>query len=190
MELVATLMPSTPESRDPLWTATDALVDAAPSLAELRWHRLHLLAAERWRGQGREIPGELAQDARLAGVRRTAAAVLLEPPRDAYDGRWALIKGYEVAVRFPNPLTRPFADVDLLAEDAMGAHRALRDAGFVEIGDPERYLDIHHLRPLSLPGLMVPVEVHHTPKWPRGLEPPSTETLLGADVPSATGIRG
>jgi len=190
MELVATLMTPTAESRGPLWAATDALVDAAPTLAELRWHRLHLLAAERWREQGKEIPRELEQDERLAGVRLTAAAMLLERIRDAYDGRWALIKGYEVAARFPNPLTRPFADVDLLAEDALGAHRALRAAGFVEIGDPERYVKIHHLRPLSLPGLMVPVEIHHAPKWPRGLAPPPTEALLAAAVPSATGIPG
>lgn len=189
MELVATLMPPI-QAEDPLWAATDALVDAAPSLAELRWHRLHLLAAERWREQGGEIPAELEQDERLAGLRLTAAAMLLERIRDAYDGRWALIKGYEVAARFPNPLTRPFADVDLLAEDAVQAHQALRAAGFVEIGDPERYLEIHHLRPLTLPGLMVPIEIHHAPKWPHGLKPPSTQALLAEAVPSATGIPG
>ena len=29
-----------------LWRAADALVDAAPTLHGLRWHRLHLLAAD------------------------------------------------------------------------------------------------------------------------------------------------
>jgi hypothetical protein len=123
-------------------------------------------------------------------LRLTAAPMMLQRIRDAYDGRFALIKGYEVAVRYPDPLTRPFVDIDLLVEDAAEAHASLRAAGFVEIGDPERYVDIHHLRPLSLPGLTVPVELHHRPKWPTGLQPPATADLLDRAVPSATGIDG
>lgn len=189
MELAASLSAETPRD-DALWRATDALVDAAPSLRELRWHRLHLLAADRWRAEGREVAAELEHEERLAGLRLTAAPMVLQRIRDAYDGRFALIKGYEVAVRFPDPLTRPFVDIDLLAEDAVAAHAALRAAGFVEIGDPERYLEIHHLRPLSLPGLTVPVEIHHKPKWPKGLVPPPTKDLLDRAVPSETGIDG
>jgi hypothetical protein len=173
-----------------LWRAADALVDAAPTLHGLRWHRLHQLAADRWRAEGREVPAGFQQEERLAGLRLTAAPMVLRRIRDAYDGRFALIKGYEVAVRFPNQLTRPFVDIDLLAEDALEAHAALRAAGFVEIGDPERYLEIHHLRPLSLPGLTVPVEIHHEPKWPKGLQPPPTKALLDRAVPSATEIGG
>jgi hypothetical protein len=81
-------------------------------------------------------------------------------------------------------------DVDLLADDAIAAHKALRDAGFVEIGDPSLYLEIHHLRPLSLPDLMLPVEIHHQPKWPDGLTPPSTRDLLDAAVETKTGVAG
>jgi hypothetical protein len=175
---------------DPVWDAVDGLVAAAPSYEELLWHRLHLLAGERWRAERREIQPELVQAERLTRLRTTAAPMLLERIRAAYDGRFALIKGYEVALRFPNPLTRPFVDIDLLVDDAPKAHAALRESGFVEIGDPDRYLEIHHLRPLSLPGLLLPVEIHHQPKWPAGLQAPPTEALLDAAVPSAGDIDG
>ena len=177
-----------PYPEDPIWSAVGGLIDAAPGLAELRWHRLHLLAAERWREQGLEVPEELLREERHAALRTTGALMILERIRAAYDGRMALIKGYEVAVRFPNPLARAFADIDLLVEDAAGAHRALREAGFIEVGDPERYVDIHHLQPLALPNLMVPVEIHRQAKWPAGMNAPSTAELLDAAVPSATGV--
>lgn len=187
---VSTTLASVAPRHDALWAATDRLIDAAPTLSELSWHRLHLLAAERWRSDGRRVPAEIEHAERLAGLRLTAAPLVLERIRDAYQGRFALIKGYEVAVRYPEPLTRPFVDIDLLAEDAAEAHDALRAAGFVEIGDPERYVEIHHLRPLAMPGLTVPVEIHHKPKWPHGMQPPPTPDLLDRGVQSATGIDG
>jgi hypothetical protein len=190
MEPVAMLPATAARRDDALWPAVDRLIDAAPTLTELLWHRLHLLAAERWRAEGRPVPAEIEHAERLAGLRLTAAPMMLERIREAYDGRFALIKGYEVAVRYPDPLTRPFVDIDLLVEDAAEAHASLRAAGFVEIGDADRYVDIHHLRPLSLPGLTVPVEVHHRPKWPKNLQPPATADLLDRAVPSATGIDG
>jgi hypothetical protein len=173
-----------------IWDATAALIDSAPTLEHLRWHRLHLLAVERWRGRGQPVDPEIAQLERLNQLRLAAAPFVLERIRKAYDGRFALIKGYEVAVRFPSPGTRPFVDIDLLADDAVAAHRALQAAGFIEVGDPDRYLDIHHLRPLSLPELMLPIEIHHAPKWPVGLRPPSTTALLDGAVPSETGVDG
>jgi hypothetical protein len=173
-----------------LWRSVDALIDAAPTLDHLKWHRLLLVAADRWRAQGRKLEADVEHAERLNELRLAAAPFVLARIREAYGGRFALIKGYEVAVRFPNPVTRPFADIDLLAEDAVEAHTALRAAGFIEIGDPELYLHIHHLRPLALPGLTVPVEIHREPKWPNGLHPPPTAELLDRAVPSATGIDG
>ena len=49
--------------------------------------------------------------------------------------------------------------------------RALLAAGFVEIGDPALYEDIHHLRPLALPELPLSIEVHMRPKWPTAHPP-------------------
>src|SRR4051794_34967237 len=98
MELLTALSPAVFQD-DLLWRSTHALVDAAPTVRELQWHRLHLLAAERWRAANRDIPDEVAQAERLAGIRLTAAPMLLERIRAVYDGRYALIKGYEVAVR-------------------------------------------------------------------------------------------
>jgi len=190
MHAVASDLPLPVAGDERIWDATVALIDAAPTIDHLRWHRLHLLAAERWRAQGRPIGEELAHLERLNELRLAAAPFVLERIRQAYDGRIALIKGYEVAMRFPSPLTRPFVDIDLLADDAAAAHRALRAAGFVEIGEPDRYLEIHHLQPLALPGLALPVEIHRKPKWPAGLQPPLAADLLDAAVPSKTGIDG
>jgi hypothetical protein len=190
MHSLAESIDTTAASDDRLWSAVDELIEAAPSFAELRWHRLHLLATDRRRAKGLEITPEMRQLERQAALRSTAALMVLDRVRASYDGRLARIKGYEVAMRFPNPVTRPFVDVDLLADDAVRAHQALRSAGFVEIGDPDLYLEIHHLRPLSLPELTLPVELHLRPKWPVGLKPPPTDELLDSAVPSATGIDG
>jgi hypothetical protein len=166
------------------------LIDGATSLEQLRWHRLHLLAAARWRAQGQPIEPTLAEIERLAALRVIGAPLVLEQIRSACEGRIALMKGYEIALRYDDPITRPFVDIDLLVEDAPAVHRALMAAGFVEIGDPDRYLEIHHLRPLTRPDLLLPVEVHREPKWPEHLKPPSTQLLLDAAVPSATGVKG
>ena len=62
---------------------------------------------------------------------------------------------------------------------------------FEEVGDPDLYVDIHHLRPLAAPGLPLAVELHHEPKWPdRILTKPPLAELLESAVPSATGIDG
>jgi hypothetical protein len=174
----------------PLWRAVAGLIDGATSSEQLRWHRLHLLAVARWRAQGQPIEPTLAEIERLAAARLVSTPFVLEQIRAACEGRIVLMKGYEIALRYDDPITRPFGDIDLLVENAPAAHNALRAAGFVEIGNPDRYLEIHHLRPLSLPDLLLPVELHREPKWPEGLTPPSTPLLLDAAVPSSTGVDG
>jgi hypothetical protein len=96
----------------------------------------------------------------------------------------------EVAARYPDPTLRIFHDLDILVPDSAAAQAALIAAGFEEVGEPELYRGIHHLRPLRFPGLPIVVEVHHRPKWPRYSDPPPPADLLATAVPGATGVEG
>lgn len=174
----------------PLWAAVDALVDRARSLEALRAHRLHLLAAARQRAAGRPLPETLALEERRSAINALTAPALLRRVRAAVEGPVLLVKGPEVAARYPDAVQRPFGDLDLLVPDAAACQRALVADGFVAVGDPRLYRDIHHGRPLTLPGLPMWIELHSSPKWPAGLAPPPAAELFEAAVPSATGIAG
>src|SRR4051812_20518114 len=141
-----------------LWAAVDRLVDRAPRVEDLRAHRLHLLAARRLAILGEPLPDGLAEDRRAQVTKSLIAPLLLAAVREACDGEIVVLKGPEIAARYPDPATRPFNDLDLLVEDAAQVHRALKAAGFYEIGNPRLYENIHHLRPLLLPDLPIPIE--------------------------------
>jgi len=85
---------------------------------------------------------------------------------------------------------RPFIDVDLLTDDTVAAHRALRSAGFIEVGVPAAYTGVHHLRPLAWPQLPLTIELHHTLNHPDWLVPPPSRELLELTRPSVTGVEG
>jgi hypothetical protein len=123
----------------------------------------------------------------------TVAPVLLERARAAYEGQLMLMKGPEVAAWYRDPSDRGFRDLDLLADDAPAAQRALIKAGFVEFeefGDPARYSDAQHLCPLILPGLPLVIELHRHPNQPWWLPRLSAGEVLQHGVPSATGVDG
>jgi Uncharacterised nucleotidyltransferase len=166
------------------------LADRAGSIDDLRLHKLQLVAAHGWRERGGLVPRPLVDEERYARMLALLAPIVLRRVREAVQGRIVLIKGPEAAERYPDPTLRPYGDLDLLVEDAPRVQRALLAAGFVEVGDVEPYVDIHHLRPLAWPGLPLPIEIHERPKWIVGVDPPSTSELLAAAVPSATGIAG
>ena len=115
---------------------------------------------------------------------------ILRQARAAYDGRMLLMKGVEVAALYPDPLLRPFADMDLLVDDAERAQQALLDAGFEEVNDPELFVGIHHRRQLAWRGAEPVVELHSRPKWPDGMEAPPVAEIFGAAVPSSQGLEG
>jgi putative nucleotidyltransferase-like protein len=186
----AAVLPPPAPTDEGLWAAVDALVARAPSLADVYSHRLELFAARQLRAVGDHIPEDLLARERRAAIAALTAPLLLSRIREAYDGPLLLIKGPEVAARYPDPTLRLFGDVDLLTPDADAAQAALLAAGFVEIGDPLLYIDIHHLRPLELPGLPLVVEVHSRPKWVAGLPAPTLEELLVDAVPTAVGAPG
>lgn len=173
-----------------IWNAVDRLVDSAPRLSDLRNHRIDLFAARRWRALGREVPPELVEEERRIAALTLGAPAVLRRARDAYDGTLLLLKGPEVARRYPDPALRRFGDLDLLVDDAKAAYKALRAAGFKPAGDPALYVDIHHLRPLCLPGLPVPVELHSRPKWIDHVPAPSADELFAVAVPSTVGVDG
>jgi Uncharacterised nucleotidyltransferase len=176
---------------DALWRCVDDVIERSPSSVDLRAHRLHLLAAQRFRALGQPIPEEFAVEERLAAAVTLAAEITLERARACYDGTLVLMKGLEVARRYPSPTLRPFRDLDLLVDRPEQAQRALTAAGFVSVGmDDRAYEDKHHLRPLRLPGLPVLVELHRRPVWISWGPPPSTAELLSDAVDSATGIPG
>jgi hypothetical protein len=177
-------------ARTVLWDSVDDLIDQAPSLTALFWHGLQLLAARRWRVQGRPIPQNLLDEERAAALRLISGPILLERIRAACDGTIVLMKGYEVALAYGDPALRPFVDIDLLVEDSLDVQRALLAAGFVEVGKPELFMDIHHRRPLWLPGFPLTVEVHHEPKWPVLLAHSPAREFLGAAVPSGSHVDG
>ena len=67
---------------------------------------------------------------------------------------------------------------------------ALCATGFVEVGNLELFKDIHHQRPLWLPGFPLTVELHHEPKWPERLGSAPGRELLDAAIPSGSGVEG
>lgn len=182
-------MPAPPPA-SAVWDGVYRLVDRAPRLSDLRRHGLHLLAARRWHRLGREVPLDLRRQERAAAIFSLVATNLLGRIRAICDGPIVLMKGPEVAARYPDPALRPFRDLDLLLPDAPAAQRALVAAGFEPAGDPELYVGIHHLRPLLWPGLPLLVELHERPKWLEGAQPPPTQELVARALPSATGVDG
>jgi hypothetical protein len=175
---------------DRLWRRVEELAAQAPTLADLRAHRLESFEIRRLRRLGQPVPDELAQQELGAVASARGAEALLRAAREAFDGRLVLMKGYEVALRYPEPWLRPFSDIDLLADDSAAAQRALLAAGFVEVGDAAIFAGIHHLRPLWWPGSTLVIELHHEPKWPDGDPSPVPEELFEAAVPSRSGVDG
>jgi Uncharacterised nucleotidyltransferase len=173
-----------------LWRKVDELIDRAPTDDDLRSHRLEVLAAKRLRARGAPVPLDFVSQERSAAIVAMSASLILQRVREAYDGPALVLKGPEVAARYPDAALRSYGDVDLLVPDAFAAHRTLLDAGFTLVGDPELYVDIHHLRPLLAPDVPVAIEVHSRPKWVDPLQPPAVEELFATATQSATGVNG
>jgi hypothetical protein len=173
-----------------LWDAVDRLLDSTDDLDALRAHRLHLLAARRWRELGRDVPPELV-DAERTGVLTTLVLPdLLARLREACEGPLVVHKGPAVALRYPDPVLRPFIDVDLLVPDAEAVQTALVGAGFAEVGDPVFYAGAPHRLPLEWPGIPLLVEVHAELNWPYWLRRSPTDELLATAVPAPLGVDG
>jgi Uncharacterised nucleotidyltransferase len=181
---------SVTEFHERLWSSVDVVIDAAPSIADLRAHGLELLAARRRRSLGLPVPEELVADERRGAARALAAVLLLERVVDVLGVSPILVKGPEIAARYPAPTLRRFGDIDLLVEDPSTAQRSLLAAGFREIGDPQLFRDIHHLRPLVWPGVPLALELHSEPKWIRPWRAPPYADIAERSGPAACGVDG
>src|SRR5689334_16792451 len=129
-EAVATYEPE-PESepsRSELWLAVDRMLASMNPDAALA-HGLAPLAADRLMKLGQPVPPRPALEARAAQLIPMMVAPVLERARAAYDGRILIVKGPEIAARYP-PGTRLYGDLDVLVEDAAAAREALLAAGF------------------------------------------------------------
>lgn len=172
------------------WSGVRRILERAPSLDELRAHRLQLLEAYRRRELGATIPDDLADEAESALRATLLTRALLSRIRELCDGPILVLKGPEVAARYPAPWLRPFLDVDILVSDERDAERRLRAAGFEGVGPPMDWETLHHVQRLVAPDLPASVEVHRRPKWIHGASPPTMDELLADAVPSATAVDG
>lgn len=173
-----------------LWHRIDELVDRAPGVDALRLHGVELIAAHSLLSRGRPIAPALDRERRGAMLRSLAAPTLLEKVRCAYDGRVMVMKGPEVAARYPEPGLRPFTDLDLLVDDPAAARRALIACGFVELFDPTVHDGAHHGQPLAWRWLPLTVELHGRTKHDSWLDGPPTREVLALSEPSAVGPAG
>ena len=173
-----------------VWEAVDRLVEGTDDLPALRAHGLHLLAARRWRAVNRPIPPELLADERAAAFAALAVPALLARVRAVMDGPIVLLKGPEVAARYPDPALRTLGDVDLLVPDAARAERALREAGFRSGEGAVTAARHQHQPPLRWPTSPLAVEVHHTVPGPPWASPPPPEELFAVAVPASVGVDG
>ncbi len=176
---------------DWIWAGVDRLVaNRGGDAAGLRAHGLHLLAAHRAHRLGLGIDEEPLRARRLAAVRTLAAPPLLSRIRALVDGPILLLKGPEVAARYPDPALRPFQDLDLLVPDPGAVQRRLLEAGFAPVGCTADFARHHHEAPLRAPDGPLVVEVHGAPAWPDWGHPPRFGDLLAAAVTSETGVEG
>lgn len=166
------------------WERVEQLAARAPTAADLHFHRLDLVAARALRARGEAVPPRLGNAERLAIVSSMAAPVMLHRARASYGGRMALMKGPEVAMRYPDPALRSYRDIDLLVDDAPAAHRALLDAGFLLAGRWAAHVEVHHLQPLCWPGLPIGLELHHAAHFPAGIRAPAATELLAHTAPA------
>jgi hypothetical protein len=105
--------------------------------------------------------------------------------RQVLDGPIVLLKGPEVAVRYPDPAVRPFGDLDLLVPDADQAHQSLIEAGCVEVTAARP----HHRPGLRSPNSLLLIEIHERPNGPKWSKV-RTDELFATAVPSALSVEG
>jgi hypothetical protein len=181
----------TPKSDDRLWASIAELVERSAAEVEgLMFHGLGPLAAELLGAEGLPVPSPLRRHQERMRVFALTVPFILERVRNATAEPLLLVKGPEVAQRYPGG-ARAYGDIDILVRDAPKAQRDLVAAGFRELDDPTGiWSGIHHLPPVRLSDATLKIEVHSEPKWPTGLQAPSVDALFSAAVPSAIPVAG
>ena len=104
-------------------------------------------------------------------------------------GTVVLMKGLEVAQLYPDVVSRPFHDVDLLVTDPQGLWDLHRERGYGTNPNRRADIDHHHLPPLIHPAGHVGLELHHRPNAP-GWAPVRPEQVFATAEPSRTPFDG
>lgn len=180
----------TPTGAEPVWAATDRLIESA-SLAGILAHKLGPLAANRLRRLGEPLPKPLLDEERAASFAMFAAIPLLHRIRDGCEGPLMLLKGPEIGGLYPRN-GRRFGDIDILTPAAEEVQGSLLAGGFL-LCEPDFDMSDglhHHLQPLRWPTIPLNVEVHSGPNWPPRAHQPPLGEILEAAVPCAFGIDG
>jgi hypothetical protein len=178
------------DDRAQLVAAVEAAIERLGTPDALGGHGLDLTGAWRAHAAGRPVAPELRRSARNAALVELATDEVLDRARRAVAQPLLVLKGPELAAGHPEPLRRPFWDLDVLVADGEAAQQDLLAAGFRPAGGEAAYEEHHHLAPLAVAGLPVPIEVHRglgAQTWARV---PPTVDLLARAVPSATGVDG
>jgi Uncharacterised nucleotidyltransferase len=175
-------------SEGSLWRTVDGML-ARADVNGILAHQLAPLAAYRLRRLGRPVPDALLPEEQIARTAMMTSIPLLRRIRDLADGPVVLAKGAEVACLYPGR-ARSFGDLDLLVVQSRALHESLKSKGFLEVDDPDFYLDYRHLRPLQAPRLWLKVEIHTQPIVPDAVQPPPLAEVVEAAVPSALGVEG
>src|SRR4051812_21425163 len=89
----------------------ERLVDLAPSPDDVLAHHLGALAAVRWRTTGRTVPAVLLEEERFAAMASMAEGVVLERILSVWNRPLLILKGAEIALRYPAPWLRVARDV-------------------------------------------------------------------------------
>src|SRR3954451_22833686 len=85
-----------------IWPRLLGIIDQNPGTVGLRHHGLAPLAVAHWTGQGRTVPPELHSDRAAQAAAGMEAGELLRALRSSTSGPILLIKGLEVAARYPD----------------------------------------------------------------------------------------
>lgn len=172
-----------------LWTGIERHLDTCPRDELLGAQGVHLIAAIQRKAAGRPVPSWMDDAVKIATVNAVIAPRFVREIAGIIDAPTLILKGPELAAAYPTPAMRSYGDLDLLVADPVRAQRRLIEAGFSEAIDDEVQAP-HHLPYLFRAGSPFGVEVHRDPGWLWWMTGPTTEELLAAAVPSATGVAG
>jgi hypothetical protein len=131
----------------------------------------------------------LALQLMLAGQRYHDALIALDEMVTASEQPIMLLKGLEVAQRYPEPEQRLFTDLDLLVRAPEQLADDLHRLGYRALPDivPDGH---HHLAPMIKPDGDFSVEIHRRPGWLSWMSPPTVDELFGRMEAAATPVPG
>lgn len=152
----------------------------------LEFHRIQLLAATLHQYVPWPIPEKHLLLCKVQIMRVNAVVAQLAQLAEVIDQPLILLKGADLAFRYPFPNARPLGDIDILLEDPLDAFHRLKDSGYHGAAASSLPNDYHHL-PVLVPhtkGLRVPVELHRSLGMFPWINQPSVQQCFDSSVDS------